>query len=288
MSRTSVANTIGRIRRQLHSGFRYEMSTLSAGITDSTTTIPLSFALPAQLREGALLSIGLESMRVLATDIPGRTATVIRGYSGSTAAAHDSGDQVEINARFEPVSVYEAMVAEIESWSPGLFAVVTDDFDVDGSTETLALGTGFEGCIGVIEALFTPVGSAVARRMDARLVRSENVHLRLINGLSSGSVYVRAALPFIAADLALDDDLVADVGLRQSMIDLVELGCKLRLLVDSEAQRGGRLVQDQLKRAEETPVGAFVPGANFNMTYYRMRKAEETTKLHALYPMVMT
>lgn len=284
MARTTVWPTIQRVRRQLHSGFRYESLTLAGNITADATTVAFTTTPPAKLTVGSTLCIGLELMRVESVRPASSTATVVRGAGGSDATTHSAGSEVEISPRWEPLTLYDAMVAEIQSWAPSLFGTVIQITNITDDTEVVELETELLGNYGLLAALYTPSGSSVQRRVRFREAGASTPIVRLIDPLTAGTIEIVAATAFDVSTLALTDDLVADIGLRPSMVDLLELGIKVRLTPDGEHQRTGRLVQDMTRRAEEVPLGAYVNHANHQLTLYRIRKEEEVKKLRALYP----
>lgn len=69
--------------------------TLGSQVTDTTTrTITLDTDVTDYLHEAQMIRINDEYMFIL--DVDTTTLTVIRGFSGSTATTHDSGDTVKI------------------------------------------------------------------------------------------------------------------------------------------------------------------------------------------------
>lgn len=295
MARTEVLATMKRIRRQLHSGHRSEVNTLGGPLDASTTEVIFGFDPGASVIVGAVLGVDLELMRVVAR--VDNTVTVIRGWQDSTAAAHLAGVEVQINPRWSMLDIYEAMIAEINSWGPQLYRVHSDELTVGWNTEAVELPVEFAGMYGVC---------AVRRKFDTdttkwpaietRLVRAptwsgaptSGLLLRFVDPMSGGQVLVTAAMPITTDGPALDDDLVDDVHVPSSLLDVLEMGAKLRIANDAEFARLSRQSQDDSRRNEEVPVGAPMQPLQYATAVYRNRKQEEINKLRALYPIRMS
>ena len=68
--------------------------------------------------------------------------------------------------------------------------------------------------------------------------------------IRAGAVYLLAAAPLDVDSISWTADLVEDIGMQQSQLDVLDMGVKWRLLGDSEAGRSSRDAQDQPRRAE--------------------------------------
>ena len=76
--------------------------------------------------------------------------------------------------------------------------------------------------------------------------------------------------------------------MQASMLDVVKMGTKLRLMPDDEIGRSQRRGQDENRRASEVPVGASLSAWRVMNAQYMKRRQEEANRLRALYPIVMT
>lgn len=301
MARTTVENTIERIRRQLASTVRMEINTLGSSLTTSTLTFPLTYDLANSIRSGAVLSIGRELMRVVSVNVTSKEVTVIRGWQDTDAEAHDSGDEVLINPRFTRYDIYDAIVQEIDSWSPDLFKVS----DASGAFADEAAGfevpVAYSNALGVISLRrnFTDESSvvwpetsfALHRGASAELTPTEGsgLFVRFTKGVgympAAGRYAIRYAIPYDTADITSEDtDLVADVGLDSPLLELVELGVKYRLLMDDENPRSARSVQDEPRRNQEVPVGASLNHSQSTLQRYERRRNSEVIRLRTTYP----
>jgi hypothetical protein len=69
-----------------------------------------------------------------------------------------------------------------------------------------------------------------------------------------------------------------------SMLDVLAMGTKLRIVQDGEWARTARSAQDDSRRAEELQPGQTFAPIQFGVITYKNRKQEEINKLRAQYP----
>ncbi len=303
MSRTLISTTIDRIRRQLSSGYRNEINTLSGSLNNTATTVSFTYVLSNNFQAGAILSIGTELMRVMTVDNVAKQVTVIRGFHDSTAASHNSGAEVWVNSRFTGMDIWDALVEEIASYGPQIYRVLETELTITDAQQTIELPATMQGLYGIIDANRwwddTPSVSINRTwpRANVRLIRyspsvwsaytTSGVILRLIDTPSAGKLIVKAAMPLVIPT-SVSNDLVATVGLPETMLDVVSMGTRLRVMQDSVAGMSARTTQDEPRRATENPPGSGVQDAQVNIALYRNRKQEEINKLRAFYPIRIT
>lgn len=303
MARTTVANVIERCRRQLASSLRNEVNTLGASLDATETVVTLTYDLPAGLTAGSILSVGKELMRVVAISAPAKEATVIRGWQDSDGETHATGDEVMINPRFTRYDIYDAIVDEISSWEPNLYYVESYQWAVAQTDETVELPASMADSLGVVEVRrqWTQDDDNTSwPTIDWRIMRgtvgtwdlatTSGLVIRLMPNhgyMRAGSVHALIARPFdvTTAELVETDDLVTDMNLSQSMIDLLVLGVKMRLMGDDEHGRSGRFTQDEPRRTEEVPVGSALTVAQTLRSTYNRRMGDEMRKLGNKYRM---
>ena len=246
----------------------------------------------------------LSSVFPILTDPATKSATVIRGYQDSTAVAHITGDETLVNPRFQPVAVFEAMVDEINSWGPQLFKVIGVQATVAEGDETYQLGTTISGCYGIIELLrqwdhaIDGDGLSINTawpRLPYRLQRATTawtagpattgVQVRFLEHVYAGKIMITAAVPFDASAMTTTQDLVTDVGLQPSMLDVLTKGTHIRLQMDDEHGRSSRHAQDEPRLAQELPWNGGSNALQLAIGMYQQRKTQEAMKLLAKYPM---
>jgi hypothetical protein len=300
MSRSLVCNAVERVKRQLASSFRYEVNILDSALSSTATTLSLTYDLPASVIPGAVISIANEAMRVMTVDKVAQTFTVIRGWHGSTQIAHATGSEVLVNPRFSGLDIYEALVDEITSWGPDLYQAKGRVESVSDSQDTINLPLSWRGIYGLIDVRrqWMNEDSTSWPRLGGRLQRgvpgtwtdgpSSGALFRIYPPIRAGSVYLLAAAPFDVESLNWSADLIDDIGLLPSMLDVLDMGIKWRLLGDAEAGRSARVAQDTPRRAEEVPPRAASDEATRIYPLYVRRKQEEVDRLRWQYPLRFT
>lgn len=296
MARTAVSEVVEKIRRQMAASMRGELNILNGSHDASITTITFTYDLPASLVAGAVISVETESMYVLAVSTTNRTATVIRGWQDSTGATHASGTEAWINPRFTGFDIFEALYDELAGMPTGIYKVYGDTIAVADAAQTLELPAAYTGLYGLTDVRrnWTAGDSTAWPRLNVRLqtgvgatwdgAATSGVLLRFIDLVSAGNLYVEAALPLVLTTFTSATDLVSDVGLPATALDVAVMGVKTRLMVDQEMGRSQRSSQDDSRAAEEVPPGAALSAANAQRSYYMQRRAEEIARLAALHP----
>lgn len=296
MARTDVMTTARRIRRQLSSGHRFDQLVLLNTIDDSTTSVTIDGTLPAGLIAGAMLCVDVELMRVRSVNATTNSVNVLRGYLDSTAAEHLSGALIDLNARFSLLDIFEAMRAELASWPPDLYQAADDTFTVDTGIATYELPSIWATALGVIDVRQSDERTSEETtwpRLPHRVYRGSSsgfdgattsgLLLRFLEPVRSGALHITVALP-ITSDIAVGDDLATAHGLNDGLLDVLELGVKRRLIHDGEHARSSRDAQDEIRRSEETPIGAMTSIHQMQNAIYTRRRAEEANRLRRFYP----
>lgn len=132
---TTAQDWVNETRGHLLGGFRETATKLSVAIDADDTALTFLYEVGA-IKPGAVLSIGLERLYVWATPTA-TTATVERGWEGTTGAAHTTSDIVRVNARYDDYAVLRALNHELDDLSSpanGLFKVGTLDLTYNAST----------------------------------------------------------------------------------------------------------------------------------------------------------
>ena len=300
MSRTLVSAAVQRVKRQLASSFRYEVNTLASDVDLTDTSVTLTYELPASLVSGAILSIANEEMRVMSVDRVAKTATVLRGWNGSEALTHTANDEAYINPRFSGLHIYETLIDELTSWGPDLYRTMARIEAVSDGSQTVHLPVAWRNIFGLVDVRrnWTDDDTTSWARVAGRLQRgvpgtwtngpASGVLFRMFPPVYMGSLYFVAAAPLDVESISWSSDLVDDVGMKPSMLDVLDLGIKWRLLGDSEVGRSARVAQDAPRRAEEVPPRTASDEASRLYPLYVRRKAEEIDRLRWQYPLRFT
>lgn len=300
MSRSIVSTTVQRIKRQLGSSFRYEINVLQTALSTTDTVVTFTYDLPPSVVSGAILNIANEEMRVMSIDKIAKQATVLRGYSDSEANSYAIGSEISINPRFSGLDVFQAIEDEITGWGPDLYRIVARQDSISEGAQSIAFPMSWKNIYGLVDIRknFQTAFTTSWSRMPGQLQRgvagtwpdgpASGIQFRFYPPVQVGSVYFVAAAPFYTDALSWSSDLVDDVGLSPSMIDIVDLGVKWRLLGDAEAGRSSRSAQDTPRRAEEVPPKAAADEASRIYQIYIRRKAEEIERLRWSHPVRIT
>lgn len=302
MARSEVHTTIRRIRRQLHSGHRLEYAELAADIDADDTTVTLLDDPPKSIATGAIIEVGIEQMRVRSLNAAAKTMVVARGFADSEPAAHTTGDEVTVNSRFSKLDIYEALVSELNAWGPTIYRVEATSFDFASGAQTLELPVEWIGMYYPISVRgkrtteTSILGTTWTKwpRLDASLISApvatlsdastSGLLMRIPDASFVGNVWVAVAMPLLATDVPLTGDLVEDVGVPHSALDLVDLGVKRRLAYDGEYGRATRDVQGDSRDAAENPPGSNAAWLRLVDAQYMRRMSEESYKLLSTYP----
>lgn len=302
MARTNVLVTAKRIRRQLHGAHSLEEAVLAFNVTDTAIELTFDTTIPKAVRVGTVLGLELELVRVRSKDEINQKVSVTRGYLDSIAVAHTAGTIIDVAPRFSMIDIVEAMQSELDSWGIQLYRTLSQTFSVDPSAETLELPTAWEGMLGICEMTQsedrTFSTSKVWPRIDGRLIRGEPTQftgaptsgllVRFHEAIRTGQVYIVVAMPFNSSLVTTTADLLTDVGLEKHLLDILELGVKRRLMVDSDSGRTNRQAQDEPRQASETPIGSMVSIAQLGLATYRQRRSEAESLLRRRYPIRIT
>ncbi len=300
MSRTKVSSAVQRVKRQLASSFRYEVNVLLSDVSYSATTVSFKYELPASVITGAVISLANEEMRVMTVDRVGRSVEVLRGWNDSLPINHLADEEIHVNPRFSGLDIYEALIDEVTSWGPDLYRTVARQESVADGQQTVNLPVTWKDIYGLVDVRrnWSYDSSTSWARVEGRLQRGvpgswtdgprSGVLFRLFPPVYTGSLYFVAAAPLAVDSISWYSDLVDDIGLKPSMLDVLDMGIKWRLLGDSEAGRSARVAQDMPRRAEEVPPRSASDEASRLYPLYVRRKAEEIDRLRWQYPLRFT
>lgn len=292
---TTAATVIDRTLRQLLSGTVEQRNKLASGIDSDDTSVVTTYNLDG-LRSGQTFEIDSELFYIWDADTGTKTLTVERGYNGTTAASHSAGALIKVQPRFPRAQLLESLndeLADLSSPVNGLFAVKTVDIDYNGSDTMI----DFTGVTDVIDLLSVSVryltdDYPVARKV--RLVRNvptddfpSGLALRFDQGVFPGRLRIVYKAPFVAAS-SESTNLNTTSGVQESLIDLLVLGCQIRMMAPREIKRNFAESQGDTRRADEVPAGA-VAGSITNLIRMRRdRIIAESARLKRAYPTFLT
>lgn len=270
------------------------INVLTSSITAASTSLAFTYELEG-IVPGAFLGIGLEVVRVVATNNTSNTATVIRGQRGSTAASASAGAVVQVNPRFSRWSVFRAINDDLSDLSAqGLYKMSTVDLTFNAAVMGYDLSS-----VTDLEDIYTvryqvpgpskewPLISKSKWRLDrnANLTDFASGYALVIygGGYSGQSVRVAYRAPFTKFT-TLSDDVQTVAGLPSTANDLPPLGAAMRLMAGHEAARNFVESQPDTRRPDEVPPGAQLNTSTGWARIRRERIQDELKRLKRRYP----
>jgi hypothetical protein len=288
---TTAATVIDRTLRQLLSGTVEQRNKLASNITNSDTSVPVTYSLEG-LRVGQVFEIDSELFYIWAADTGSKTLTVERGYNGTTAAAHTSGAIVKVSPRFPRAQCLEALNDELSDLSSpmhGLFQIKTLNLDYNGSDVMVNL-TGVTSIIDLIQVSVRYMTDDYPIARKVRLVRdlptddfASGFAIRFDQGVFPGRLRVVYKAPYTTAATE-SVDVNSTGGVQESCTDILAIGTQIRLMSPREIKRNFTESQGDTRRADEVTVGAVGNSITNLQRLRRDRIQAEAARLARSYP----
>lgn len=291
---STAAALITRTQRQLLSGVVEERNKLASSLTTTATTTTFSFELKA-IREGAIIEVDSELLYVWEVNVANKTATVERGWNGTTAATHTSGTICTVNPRFPRNQILEAFnddLADLASPANGLYRIKSVDVSYNGTDPMINLPSTND----VIELMevrlrYTADDYPMIRRTS--IVRNlpttdfpSGVALKFAEATRSGTLRITYKAPFNKINQEADN-LQTICGFPLSAEDILIMGAQIRLMTPREMKRNFTESQGDTRRANEVPPGAVAASINNLVRLRRDRVMAEATKLDSQHPVFL-
>lgn len=295
---TTVADLIEECFNHLYGGYRQTYNVLDGAHNASTTSIILTYP-PDSTGPGSFLAIDDELVYVITIDRSTKTATVIRGQRGSTAATHADGALVEVNPRFPRFRVKAKLQEEIRSWPESVYRTTAVNLDTTSGTngyDLTGIGSDFHNVLdvqlgppnGSTHVDWTRVGYQVVRDADtAAFASGTGLIITGILPVESRDFRVIVSRPFDVDTWDDSTDLEDDCGLPASMHDIPPLGAAQRLMTGRDVVRSFGEGQGEPRHAEEVPPGFAGSIASFLLRQRDRRLSEEALKLAGRNPIRM-
>lgn len=299
---TTVGALVERVRRDSLLGVSGPIYTLDADYTAGATTMTLAQPVNA-VSQFSVLSINESLYLVTEVDEVSNIVTVIPNYQGGTSANHTAGDIVEVDARFPTAALFNWAQLEILSWGSKLWRVRTVDVDVTPNevTYNLALSAAGDDVLFLLDARKEPLSSSTSGA-TVRSDRWPHVPARLLRGMHpddfasgfalqlterpawTGRLRVSYATSFDLSTFTSSTDLVDDVGLRSSHLDLLEHGVRWRALVSPVSARTDWRAGGVSRDGQEVNVLDVIRAADMARSYRDDALAREALELRREYP----
>ncbi len=299
----TVQKWIDETRDMLLSGYVEELLRLGGSVDAAATTLNVTGASNSGIASGVVIEVDLEAMYVTSTN--GTNVNVIRGYGGSTPAAHDTADILRVSPKFPAYRIMDALNNDLRDLSApdnGIFQMATTNFIYNASQD----GYNMLKPDGVtpltseeVQSIYTvtfadpiPVEAREPEIRSWRLKRDRNT-----TSFSSGMALILygAAFPGKRVTVSYKSPLTlvtttaqnkSETGLQSTAYDLLPLGAALALMSTAPIRREFLDAQGMHRRAEEVPPGAISASMRDLRVRREMRVSAEAARIAAMYPQV--
>ena len=287
---TTVGRLIDDISFRMHSytGTREKVTYLTGGIDSDDVVMAVA---DASAVDRGLIEIDDELIRVSNVEDDGTVAIFPfgRGEAGTTATSHAMSVKVTNDPILSSKAVLDAVIETVEEISPELFQVKTTEFAYDATSIAFSLPADVDRILQVTADMpgVTRMWPEVCRwRFERSASAGEfatGKSLEIYEGLSPGySVRVTYAAAYEIPATRADD--LADLGIQDSVKEVIFLGACWRLTQYLEVQRLQLQTVEQMARQAAVPAGATVNLAKYFLSAYQLRREQERKKLLTLNP----
>ncbi len=251
---------------------------LPSTITDTATSITLPLGGSAGVWE-----IEEELVNVTDYNTTSGAATAIRGWRGTTKAAHNSGVVCRNAPRFPVSQVKKAINQTVSNLSVRVPAVAVEEFTPTRTVDSYELPAGAQGVLsvsytnGVIDVPITHW--KFQRSPGGTLAGSCSVEVICPTGYTMRVVYAKHP-----TELAAGSDLFTATGLQEFSVEAVLWGAMWRLYSTSELGLASTATADQQLLARTQPVGSGMNQAKYLLGMYQSAVDEAERRFNETYP----
>jgi hypothetical protein len=294
---TTVGALLDRVRRDAHLGLHGPVYFLASSAGEDATSLTVEGDV-THLTAGSIIAVDAELY--LVKSVSGSSITVVPGALGSTSGAHDVDAIVEVAPRFPKAMLLDHLAHEIASWGTQLWRPVTVEVEISNDAQFYEIEPDDAGeILMLLDVRAQPPGTSVANwsadrwpQVNARLVRDlpedvidSGIGLQLTAyHVSNTTLRVVYAAGFDTTTLDPSTDLVDDLGMPASMIDVAEAGTKARALRDGVLSRTDYRSSGMSRNAEEVQVLDLIRAAEQAEAMRDRALAREQLELRARWP----
>lgn len=288
---------IDSTRDMLLSGYVEELDIITGDVSAGASEIIVQ-GYASSIVKGVVIEINAELMYVL--QVASTTISVLRGYGGSTAAAHTANDIVRVSPKFPTNRIISSLnddLADLSAPGQGLFQMKTTSFTYNAGVDGYDL-TGLTSAEidSIYSVTYADIGSEAAEPQVSswRLRRNRDtgafasgLALILYTGAWPGQkITVMYKSPFTS----ITDGTTArsTVGLATTAYDLPPLGAAMALMTTTPIRREFLDAQGTSRMADEVPPGAISASFRDLMGRRRARVEAEASRLVSQYPQLWT
>jgi hypothetical protein len=288
---STVGTVVDRTLRQLMSGTVEERNKTVGALTATSTSVVFQYELSG-LRQGGVIQIDNELMYVWETSPGSKTATVERGWNGTTAAAHAVGAVAIVDPKFPRAQVLEAINAEIDDLSSpmnGLYQIKSLELNYNGTWNMINLPTT-DKIIDLVSVTVRYIATDYPKITRCRLIRdlpnddfSAGYAIRFDEQVRAGRMIVVYKAPFTNVTTEAQN-LQNIAGFPTTAEDILMMGAQIRLVSPREVKRNFTESQGDTRRADEVPTGSVSSSINNIIRMRRDRITAEAARLARQYP----
>ena len=283
---TTVADLVSDVRRRVYGSMTENVNLVQTSASAGQTSFQLELGVDG-IQKGMILSSGLNVWFVKGVYSTDNTVFVIPGYDNSPKTAITTGDMVYVRPRMTDWFAFNSIndqLRRLSSPDAGLYKIGTWVAEVDPTYQTYVVPVEAENMINLLRVRWrspgtTDVWTEIPDRYYRWVYSNEQNIVRLLYNVPSGTdIEFTYKAPFSQAT-SLSDDLVEDIGLSESMIDIPALGAAVSLLRTTEARRNQITTQGDSRRADEVSMTANSSIATQMEREYRQRVQDEMVRL---------
>ena len=285
----TVRQAINDVRRIVYGSMAEQINIAEIGASAGSTTLKLELGVDG-IQRGTLLSSGLNVWYVKGVSAQDREVYVIPGYDGAPLDPIEANDVIYIRPRMTEWYAFNALNDEIRKLSSathGLHAVRKWEVLSDPIYQTYDIPSSAQNLLDLVRVRFRWPGTTDLYSdlpTSAWRWMAEDNRVQLMRNIPAGvQVQFVYYAPFTPAT-SIDDDLVDDCGLAETMTDIPPLGVAISLLRTTESRRNQVQTQGDARRAGEVSATANGRAADQLERDYRSRINDEYIRLTARTP----
>ncbi len=288
---TTIADLVNQVDRQLLIHYVRPMYDFpSASYSNSQSTIALS--VNDGLSIGAIIDANFELMHVRSFNENTKTATVMRGFLGTTAASGDSTTLIRINPRIPSVAVYDSIVDELRSWDERVFCIELEPLTLTAGGRTVEVTPSRQPYRVLYARLQGQQLDDQRMQLRPRLYANEpttlypsGYTLSLPFAMAAGAeLDVAWALPFDTSALTTSSNLEVTHGLTSGLIEILKWGALARITAGKESSRLDAQSAARPDLDQAVPAAALLQASAQYMRLRDMAYDREANRLLAAHP----
>jgi len=310
---TTFGDLIEKVYRRVMGGIRERAVQLFGDLDADDQTVILVGAQTSGITPGVILAVEMELLYVTGWNAATNTATVVRGYYGSSPANHNVNTVVYINPRYSRYDIGVAINDDLRSMSSptnGLFRVGVATLTYNPVFAGYDLGALPDDFIDILEVRYRiapPYRTfpaikkwKVLRGIPDPVFPSGKGLVLYESGWPGLPIYVMYSAPFLklvdTGDSVLqtpgtNDEAAPHNGyttqtvanLTPTMIDIPVLGAEIDLTLPREISRNFMESQPDPRKAQEVPAGSVSGSVNALIMRRAQRINEEADRLTRQY-----